>query len=303
MWQLRIEIKIYVPDGWSLSVMYATLTSKASNGNFADIFRVFWLRNQNILSIWLSCVIAARQSVAFVVVSFYLSPSRNETRDFWDSRSAHDDRGSTENRRNHFSLLHLRKKNILFGAFRGDSLWRWNSFSVSRLGGNCINATHRQTQVYRRRTSSWLQSTLKTLRNSPHSASCYIYCQKLEISSPQILHRKKQGTWSSPGGETGKAVQCFLFRTISFRLNLLLLVINCKYLRKRNKIINNMDIHIMRGWDPENLYLGVFAKLLGGFEDILNRGLKWILSFAQKEFSSLRKIPFNNFRTSYQFLN
>lgn len=35
-----------------------------------------------------------------------------------------------------------------------------------------------------------------------------------------------------------------------------------------------MDIHIMRGWDPENLYLGVFFNVLGGFGDILNRGLK-----------------------------
>lgn len=69
MWQLRIEIRIYVLDAWILSVMHATLTDKVSSVHFADIFG-FWLRNQNILSIWLSCVIAARQSVAFVVVSF-----------------------------------------------------------------------------------------------------------------------------------------------------------------------------------------------------------------------------------------
>lgn len=68
-----------------------------------------------------------------------------------------------------------------------------------------------------------------------------LYCHKLEISSPTNALQEETRTQSSPGGKTSKAVQCFLFQTISFRLNLLRLVINCKYFEKKNKIINNMD--------------------------------------------------------------
>lgn len=122
MWQLRIEIKIYVLDAWILSVMYATLTSKVSSVHFADNFG-FWLRNQNILSIWLSCVIAARQSVAFVVVSFYLSPLLLATRqETFKTPVAHT---TTEVQRKTEEITSAccisEKKNILFGAFCGDS--------------------------------------------------------------------------------------------------------------------------------------------------------------------------------------
>lgn len=79
MWQLRIEIRIYVLDAWILSVMYATLTDKVSSVHFADIFG--FLASQPKYFVNMAFVRYRSETICcFCCSFFYLSPLLLATR-------------------------------------------------------------------------------------------------------------------------------------------------------------------------------------------------------------------------------